>query len=232
MAEGWKGLHEKNGETVFSCPEPWCYFHVLAPGGTNVEHNCPHSGKTTLGWSAVLSTIERIWKEIDDRFTMLMESEDRKDPIHEKAKGELRGLAVALAIITAPRAEGPDAIAREASARYKARLAGEEVVTYSGQGIVLANKPADQDKWVPSVSGGYTAQPEYSIHAKDSKVQFVAGETGPSNKHFETELAKRDLRPQDIAAVKNVISMGLMPIHEVAKMYSISVGLATYLGKL
>lgn len=231
MAEGWKGLHEKNGATVFSCPVPRCYFHVLAPGGTNTEHNCPHSGTTTFGWSAVLSTIEKVWKEIDDRYEALMQAEDKKDPRHDKAKGELRGLAVALAHMTSPRAEDPDAIVRETDARYRARQAGEEIVTYSGKGVILANKPADQDVWMPSVNGGYTAQPEYSVHGTQSKVQHVPGESAPASNALEAELKKRDLRPQDINSIKNVLSMGMMPVHEVAAMYSISIQLAKHLAQ-
>lgn len=231
MAEGWIGLHEKNGATVFSCPAPHCYYHVLAPDEQSIEHTCPHSGPTSMGWSITMNMIQKMWVELDVRVDRLMEVPDRTDPALDKTKGEMRGIAIAIAIFTGPYHPDADSVVKEAMARYKLRQAGEEVLTHASDGTTFKN--IDPDRWMPAKSGGYTNDPEHSIHGTSTRVANAPG-TGapPKADNFEAELEKRALRPQDITSIKNVRSMDLMPAHEVAAMYNISVGLVNYLSKM
>lgn len=118
----------------------------------------------------------------------------------EHLKAKARGMAEIMQYWTLPHFRTADEIAKEATARYRARVAGEERETL---GTVVGRAGVD-------LAATYARQ-------------GVSTRPAPTARAAAPKPAAATVKPQDAAAIKNGHASGLFSVEELAKMYKLTV---------
>jgi hypothetical protein len=133
---------------IFKCGEPKCYWQTAhateeLARETKAKHTCGQENRMPKpsGNHSVPpgpSILERIWVHLDGATTEVMELRDKKksspdiwDVSDEKsfneARGNARGLALAVFELSHPGYPDANEVVKTATARYKAKVAGESM---------------------------------------------------------------------------------------------------------
>ena len=160
MAEGWLGrVTHPDGYDTFSCPAKYCYYHVRLGPVTDEQHNCPHLGVTTHGWSITVGLVEQIWQKLDKVVDEMKHEPKPTDLAIQNLRGQAEAYAESLVLFMAPLYNSVEDISREAGRRYKARKAGNLDYTTPGIGHAKFKTMMDGDVWYRSATGGWTSDP-------------------------------------------------------------------------
>ncbi len=220
--KGWNGLHEKNGNQVFSCAEDHCYYSVLVTGDDSTRHKCPATGTTTYGWSITVSIVEDIWHELDCAVAKIRAKEDV-----EQAKCEARAYARVLLLFMKPFFNTVEEISKEAMLRYKAKHEGLEHET-PGINHARYKTLMDGEVWYKTKEDGWTSDPrqadgvpspsELAMRTKASGIIAVALGAAPTVVSNQTAMFSED----ELARVAEWRSKGF-PEELIAKYLSVDI---------
>lgn len=134
------------GKVLFRCQQPACWTMVSVAEGdlerfalSHSKKNCPSKGnKRKVGGSLLKSIIEIMWEEVDAAMALLS-APPTSESSHEHLRGQLHGMTKMLFIMSGPYFKTHDDVKREALARYRAHVAGEEYVTAGCGNITFAH---------------------------------------------------------------------------------------------
>lgn len=214
---------------IFQCGTPKCYWRTAHKTKehaqqTKEKHTCGQENrkmaKPDSNHSVPLgaSIIEKIWAHLDEATKIVMESVAKKksDPTEwsdssertfNEARGNARGLSVAIFEMSVPGYATADEVAKHAVARYKAIAAGEELPPTVG----INNYNPHLDAARAKVKASTPAKPAPTSEG-------TATSNGPAirNKHGKV------LSEADLTAIKHGIGAGL-PDASLAGVYKITV---------
>lgn len=171
----------------FHCPQPLCFFCVVAATEKkldkriehHVENTCPWfgGGTTTFSWGVMSDKyLQPIWAKLDAEVNIIKRTvefdpsvtDDDIRQLMQDARLRARGLAEALALLMPPFFSTGDEIVREAIVRWEKRQAGEKYET-PGLGMYKFQRP-------PGLKGdpdfpSWVTKPEYDTRDPKPKAK-------------------------------------------------------------
>jgi len=186
------------------CGSPECWF--VGHGGTSVdaqfvldEHKCP-TPPVRNELPTGRSTLEKLWDEMDDVTTALIDGTDYNGMVDATLKGYARGIAFNLSMVTHPYFRTIREISREAGARYK-----------MSKGTI---------PWRPTPSYNYNPMP---APFTGNVVRTTPAVKRAPTKRTPGKPAAVKLADGMVQAIKSGHAAGMFTLEELASMYSATV---------